>query len=142
LLVSIDSLLKSRWSIELLLNSHGAMAVILLCLADRDIARPRNVLVGNLADGVIGVACRLWVVPHSVGMAIVLAVSVTIFVMTLLECPYPPGGAIALWAVMAIEPFDALTFIGLSVLGAAAIYLSIVHLMQRMLRSCRTHLDP
>jgi len=125
-------LAAERWSVNLLLPSHGAMAVILLCLSDRDIARPRNVICGQVAGALLGIACRQWIAPWSLEGAILAAVAGTIFVITFLDCVYPPAGAVALWAVIVPAPFDPVAFLVWGAMAGPIIYLSVVRLMARL----------
>ena len=77
----------------------GASAVLLFCLPGSPLAQPWSVIGGNTVSALVGVACfqllgaSLWTGPLAVALAIV--------VMFALRCLHPPGGAVALTAVLA-----------------------------------------
>jgi CBS domain-containing membrane protein len=128
-MVVLDRMLRAHWSIGLLLASYGATAVVLVCAPATEFARPRNVVVGHLVGATFGVACRLLVAPWSPELAIVLSVSGAIALQTLLSCVHPPGGAVALFAVMAGEPFHPLSFVLVSATGGAAVFVTCAWLL-------------
>lgn len=76
----------------------GASAVLLFAAPASPLAQPWSMLGGNLISAIVGVACAQWL-GHGV-----LAASVTgalaIAAMFLLRCLHPPGGAVALTAVL------------------------------------------
>lgn len=76
----------------------GASAVILFCMPHSPVGHPWNVIVGNTLSALVGVACaRLLGDP---AIAAVLAVAVAILAMALTHAIHPPGGAVALTAVL------------------------------------------
>ncbi|CAN7672247.1 HPP family protein [Pseudoduganella sp. LjRoot289] len=81
-----------------LVGSMGASAVLLFCLPASPLAQPWSVVGGNVVSGLVGVACVRWL-GDTVAVA-ALAVALAIGAMFLLRCLHPPGGAVALSAVM------------------------------------------
>ncbi len=77
----------------------GASAVLLFAVPASPLAQPWPVLGGNLLSAVVGVLCAkcLGVSPLSAGLAGGLA----ILLMQIARCLHPPGGAVALTAVLA-----------------------------------------
>ena len=85
-------------SLPMLIAPMGASAVLIFALPSSPLAQPWSVLGGNVLSAAIGVACAKWV-PDS-AMAAALAGSCAIAAMFALRCLHPPGGAIALTAVL------------------------------------------
>jgi CBS domain-containing membrane protein len=82
----------------LLVASMGAAAVLLYTLPSSPLAQPWPLLGGHLVSAAIGVACAQWL-PWP-WLAAGVAVGLAIFAMIALRCLHPPGGAIALNAVV------------------------------------------
>lgn len=82
----------------LLVGPIGATAVLLFAVPASPLAQPRAVLGGNILSALVGVTCALFV-PQPI-VAAVLAVSLSIVLMSLAGCLHPPGGAMALTAVI------------------------------------------
>lgn len=82
-----------------LVGPIGASAVLLFCLPASPLAQPWSVIGGNTIAAVVGVTCA----QHfgSPLVAAPLACGVAIAAMFVLRCLHPPGGAIALTAVVA-----------------------------------------
>ena len=86
----------------------GASAVLLFCLPGSPLAQPWSVIGGNTVSALVGVACfqllgaQLWTGPLAVALAIVS--------MFALRCLHPPGGAVALTAVLADATVHAMLF--------------------------------
>ena len=86
----------------------GASAVLLFCLPGSPLAQPWPVIAGNCVSALVGVACvklfgaGLWSAPLAGGLAIAA--------MFALRCLHPPGGAVALTAVLAGPGVHALGF--------------------------------
>ena len=79
----------------------GASAVLLFAVPASPLAQPWSVFGGNVVSGLVGVACVRWLgdslpLPLLGGMAVGLAIA-TMFMM---RCIHPPGGAVALTAVL------------------------------------------
>ncbi len=86
----------------------GASAVLLFCLPGSPLAQPWSVIGGNTVSALVGIACfqalgpHLWTGP--------VAVALAIFAMFSLRCLHPPGGAVALTAVLADATVHAMGF--------------------------------
>ena len=76
----------------------GASAVILFCMPNSPVGHPWNVIVGNTLSAIVGVACARLL--GDVALAAIIAVSLAILVMALAHAIHPPGGAVALTAVL------------------------------------------
>ncbi|UTW06821.1 HPP family protein [Pseudomonas benzenivorans] len=76
----------------------GACAVLLFAVPSSPLAQPWSVVGGNLVAALVGVACAHWV-GHTLWAA-GLAVAIAMAAMFGLRCLHPPGGAIALTAVL------------------------------------------
>jgi len=76
----------------------GASAVLLFCVPASPLAQPWPSLVGNLVSALIGVGCYRWL--GETGTAVALAGCLAVGAMFLLRCLHPPGGAVALTAVL------------------------------------------
>ena len=76
----------------------GASSVLLFCVPASPMAQPWSVLGGNTASALVGVAC-FQLVPDAL-LAASLAGCLAITVMFALRCLHPPGGAVALTAVL------------------------------------------
>ncbi len=85
-------------SLPALLGPLGASAVLLFALPSSPLAQPWSIVGGNVVSAVIGVACARWISDPFVAGG--LAVSGAIAAMFVLRCLHPPGGAIALTAVL------------------------------------------
>lgn len=77
----------------------GASAVLVFAAPASPLAQPWSVVGGNVISALIGVACATWI--PDVVPAGALAVALAITVMFALRCLHPPGGAMALTAVLA-----------------------------------------
>lgn len=78
--------------------SLGASAVLMIALPSSPLAQPWPVLAGSVLSYLVGVACAALVpnLPLASGLAVGLAVAV----MLALRCLHPPGGGMALFAVL------------------------------------------
>lgn len=82
----------------LLVASMGAAAVLLFCLPDSPLSRPWAFAGGHVVCVLTGITCAQWI--PDVAVASALAVGGSIFLMRLLNCLHPPGGAAALTCVV------------------------------------------
>lgn len=82
-----------------LVGPMGASAVLLFCLPASPLAQPWPVIAGNTLSAVVGVTVAHHV--DSVLLAAPLAGGLAIAAMFSLRCLHPPGGAVALTAVLA-----------------------------------------
>src|SRR5690606_20237739 len=81
-----------------LLAPLGASAVLVFAAPASPLAQPWSVVGGNTVSALVGVLCASWL-PEVVPAA-ALAVALAIAVMFALRCLHPPGGAMALSAVL------------------------------------------
>ncbi len=82
----------------LLVAPMGASAVLLFAVPASPLAQPWSILGGNMLSALVGIAVAL-AVPNST-VAAGLGVGMAIAVMSLARCLHPPGGAVALSAVL------------------------------------------
>lgn len=84
--------------LPLLMAPIGASAVLLFAVPSSPLAQPWAILGGNTISALVGVSAA-----HVVGwplLAAAVAVGGAIAVMTMMRCLHPPGGAVALTAVI------------------------------------------
>lgn len=94
------AMVDGRLSLEpLLVAPIGASAVLVFAIPASPLAQPRAVIGGNVLSALIGVACALLIPSPLVAAA--CAVGVAVLIMASLGCLHPPGGAVALGAVLA-----------------------------------------
>lgn len=99
-------LLGTEWLSQQVLGSAnpwfiapmGASAVLLFAVPASPLAQPWSIVGGNLVSALIGVSCALWLGPT--GLAAGMAGALAIAAMFALRCLHPPGGAVALTAVL------------------------------------------
>lgn len=104
---AVLGLLFSGWLCHAVLGSAspwliapmGASAVLLFAVPASPLAQPWSILGGNLVSALVGVTCATWL-GHSAPVA-ALAGGLAIAAMFALRCLHPPGGAVALTAVLA-----------------------------------------
>lgn len=84
--------------LTLLIAPLGAAAVLLFAVPDSPLARPWPVIGGNVISAVVGVACAKAI--PDVTLAVALACGLATAAMLLAGCLHPPGGAVALTAVL------------------------------------------
>ena len=98
----------------------GAAAVLIFAAPHSPLCQPWALIVGHVSSALVGVTCYK-LIPDPL-LASVTAVALAIFVMQLLRCLHPPGGAAAMVAVLggpAIHELGywyALTPVGLNAL--------------------------
>lgn len=81
-----------------LLGSMGASALLLFAMPSSPLAQPWPTLGGNIFSALVGVICARWLGVSAFSGAI--AVCGAILVMFWMRCLHPPGGAVALTAVL------------------------------------------
>jgi CBS domain-containing membrane protein len=81
-----------------LIAPMGASAVLLFCLPASPLAQPWSIVGGNVVSALVGIACAQWIAQPLV--AAPLAGCLAIAAMFALRCLHPPGGAVALTAVL------------------------------------------
>lgn len=93
------AIVEGRLSAEpLLVAPIGASAVLAFAVPASPLAQPRAVIGGNMISALVGVTCALAI--PSPALAAAVAVGAAIVAMGLFGCLHPPGGAVALGAVL------------------------------------------
>lgn len=82
----------------LLIAPMGASSVLLFCLPASPLAQPWSVVGGNVVSALVGIACAQMIADPM--LAAPLAGCLAIAAMFQLRCLHPPGGAVALTAVL------------------------------------------
>lgn len=96
--------LVSHWvlgpdsALPLLIAPMGASAVLVFAMPSSPLAQPWPLIGGNIISAVIGVACAQWI--PDLTLASAFALTGAIGAMFALRCLHPPGGAIAMTAVL------------------------------------------
>ena len=96
--------LLSRWmagpaaSALWMVAPMGASAVLVFCMPASPVAQPWAVVGGNLLSALVGIACYRWISDPAI--AATAAVGLAIALMFATRCLHPPGGAMALLAVL------------------------------------------
>ena len=85
-------------ALPFLIAPMGATAVLLFAVPASPLAQPWAVIGGNMMSALVGHAAALLFADPVLGAAV--AVSGAIMVMSLARCLHPPGGAVALTAVI------------------------------------------
>ncbi len=91
-----------------LIAPMGASAVLLFCLPGSPLAQPWSVIGGNTVAALVGVACAAHVAQPL--LAAPLAGGLAVGAMFALRCLHPPGGAVALTAVLAGPAVQAMGY--------------------------------
>lgn len=94
----VTALLVPGSALPLLIPPLGASAVLLFGVPASPLAQPWSIIGGNMVSAIVGVTIAM-LVPNMF-LASALAVSLAILAMILLRCLHPPGGAVALTAVL------------------------------------------
>ena len=92
----------SRWALGTLnpwfVAPMGASAVLLFAMPASPLAQPWSIVGGNTVSALVGVSCALLLGPT--GLAAGAAGALAIAAMFALRCLHPPGGAVAVTAVL------------------------------------------
>jgi len=88
--------------------SMGASALLLFAVPASPLAQPWALIGGNLVSALIGVSCASWI--DRPGLAAGLSVALAIGAMYPLRCLHPPGGAVAITAVLGGPAIGALGY--------------------------------
>lgn len=94
----VSSLFVSGIGLPVLVASMGASAVLLFAISHSPLSQPWPLIGGNILPALIAVSCGK-LVPDLI-FAAALAVALSLFVMQILRCLHPPGGALALLPVL------------------------------------------
>ena len=92
-------LLADSSAILFLVAPMGASAVLLFAVPASPLAQPWSVFGGNVVSGIVGVTAAMWIADPV--WAAPVAAAGAIIGMFLCRCLHPPGGAVALTAVLA-----------------------------------------
>ncbi|SNR81462.1 CBS domain-containing membrane protein [Methylobacillus rhizosphaerae] len=95
---SMSAWLLGAESLPFLIAPLGASAVLLYAVPASPLAQPWSIMGGNLISAMAGIA-SLYFIP-SIPVAAAVAVALAISLMFALRCLHPPGGAVALTAVL------------------------------------------
>lgn len=76
----------------------GASAVLLFAMPSSPLAQPWSVIGGNVISALVGITCAKLI--GNPGFAAAVAVGLALVIMFQLRCLHPPGGAVALTAVL------------------------------------------
>ena len=91
-----------------LVAPFGATAVLLFAVPNSPLAQPWSAVVGNTLSAIVGVAVCLSIEDPTLRVA--LAVGLSVIAMSLARAVHPPGGAVAMTAVMSPEAIGELGF--------------------------------
>jgi CBS domain-containing membrane protein len=95
----------SRWfagsdpSAVWLVAPLGASAVLVFAVPSSPLAQPWSVIGGNTLSALVGIACARWIPDPALAGSIAVAGAIAVMFAT--RCLHPPGGAMALFAVLA-----------------------------------------
>ena len=92
------TMLSADAAIPMLLAPIGASAVLLFGVPASPLAQPWSIVGGNMLSAMVGVLCVHMLGPSLACAA--LATALAVAAMFLLRCLHPPGGAVALTAVL------------------------------------------
>ncbi|WP_188981167.1 HPP family protein [Pseudomonas matsuisoli] len=118
-----------------LIAPMGASAVLLFAVPSSPLAQPWSIVAGNMLSALVGVACA-HVIPLP-WLAAATASSLAIAAMFAGRCVHPPGGAVAMTAVLGGEPIAHLGYafalipVGLSCVSIVLIALTFNRLLKR-----------
>ncbi|WMW80319.1 HPP family protein [Undibacterium cyanobacteriorum] len=104
----ISYLLFGHASMPLLIAPMGASAALIFILPSSPLAQPWAVVFGNSISALVGVACIHLFQAHAAVAA--LAVTLAILAMFITHSLHPPGGAIALLAVLGDSNISSLSW--------------------------------
>lgn len=85
-------------TLPVLIAPMGASAVLLFAAPSSPLAQPWSIVGGNVISALVGIACAQWIPEPTTAAA--FAVALAIAAMFALRCLHPPGGAVALTAVV------------------------------------------
>ncbi|NOY62445.1 MAG: HPP family protein [Gammaproteobacteria bacterium] len=94
--------------LPILVASMGASAVLLFAVPHSRFSQPWPFVGGHLVSALIGVGCAQWI--PNLFAAAALAVALAIVAMQYLRCLHPPGGAVALTAIIGGPEIQSLGF--------------------------------
>lgn len=77
----------------------GASAVLVFAVPASPLAQPWSVIGGNTLSALVGIACARWIGDPALAGSVAVAGAIALMLAT--RCLHPPGGAMALFAVLA-----------------------------------------
>jgi CBS domain-containing membrane protein len=112
--------------------SMGASSVLLFAVPYSPLSQPWPLVGGHIVSSTVGVSCAIYI-PDSV-LAAAAAVSMAIAAMHLTRCLHPPGGAVALAAVLGGQQVHSLgyLFVVYPVLVNTLLMLGVAWLLNNM----------
>ena len=90
--------LGSADGLPILIAPMGASAVLLFAVPASPLAQPWSIVGGNTLSALTGIACAM-LIPDAI-LAAGLSIALAIAAMSFARCLHPPGGAVALTAVI------------------------------------------
>lgn len=90
--------LANQTAMPLIIAPFGASAVLLYSATTSPLAQPRNLVVGHFVSGFIAITCCNLL--GNTLISTVLAVTLAILLMMVLDAVHPPGGATALLCML------------------------------------------
>ncbi len=119
----------SYFSLPLLIAPLGASAVLLFSVYDSPLAQPRNMVLGHVMSGMIGVAAALLHQAYFAGgekyVLIAVSVAVSIFAMQILRLTHPPAGATAFLASTAVTDTSSIALFMIPLAAGAIILVAL-----------------
>lgn len=92
-----------------LIGSFGASAVLVYGAIQSPLAQPRNLIGGHIVSAIVGVTVGRFL-PDIIWLTAPTAVALSIVAMQITRCLHPPGGAIALIAVIGGTKVESLGY--------------------------------
>lgn len=108
LVAFVSQLSLSGFDIPFMVASLGASSVLLFATPTSTLSSPWAFVGGHLVSAVIGITCAKLIPELPVAAAV--AVSLSIVAMFYLRCLHPPGGAVALFAVLGGDSVQSLGY--------------------------------
>jgi len=113
----------------MIIGSFGASAVLIYGAIKSPLAQPRNLIGGHIFSAIIGVACYQMLNEY-MWLASSVAVATAIAFMHVTKTLHPPGGAIALIAIIGSEKIHNLGYLyAIIPVGLGAIIMLLVALI-------------
>lgn len=103
----------------------GASAVLVFALPASPLAQPWSVIGGNTVSALVGVACATYIPDPAWAGA--CAVGLAIAMMFSLRCLHPPGGATALFAVLAHSSSFSFALFPVAINSVLMVFVGVVY---------------
>jgi CBS domain-containing membrane protein len=125
----------------LLVAPMGASAVLLFAVPASPLAQPWPVIGGNVVSALVGTFIAMLIPDPTLAAAV--AVGLAIAAMSLLRCLHPPGGAVALSAVLGAAHTPPSYMFALVPVGVnTALLVAVAIIFHRLARHNYPHLPP